>query len=90
MLYQTKIIDLQVGRNAEFFACAIARLPSPDRRYGYLRILISIIEQAHPEWNQASSKPQQITFLVSRMSNGALEEEEVAEVVRVRDDERGY
>lgn len=83
------MIDRQVGRNAELFAQAIARMDTPEARYPYLRILISIIEQAHPEWNQAPSKDRQIAKLVGEMSNG-LVEDEVADVVRVRDEERGY
>lgn len=83
------MVDRQVGRNAELFAQAISRMETPEGRYPYLRILISIIEQAHPEWNQAPSKDRQIARLATEMSNG-LNEDEVADVVRVRDEERGY
>lgn len=88
--YREKIIDRQVGRNAELFAQAIARFESPEKRYPYLRILISLIEQAHPEWNQAPNKDRQIAQLVYLMSKGQLSMDEVAEIVRVRDEERGY
>lgn len=83
------MIDRQVGRNAELFARAVADLGSAEERYPYLRILVSIIEQAHPEWNQAPNKDRQIAHLVLEMA-GNLKEDEVAEVVRVRDEERGY
>lgn len=89
-LYDEKLVDRQVGRNAQLFAQAIARLDSPEERYPYLRILVSLIEQAHPEWNQAPEKDRQIAELVVEMSRGALDPEEVALVVRVRDEERGY
>jgi len=90
MVYDTKIIDRQVGRNAELFAKAIAKLDSAEERYPYLRILISIIEQAHPEWNQAPQKDRQIAHLVDHLSEGKIDKEEAADVVRVRDEERGY
>lgn len=83
------MVDRQVGRNAELFAQAIARMETPESRYPYLRILISIIEQAHPEWNQAPSKDSQIASLAVEMSRD-LVVDEVADVVRVRDEERGY
>ena len=83
------MIDRQVGRNAELFADAIAGMDKPEERYPYLRILVSIIEQAHPEWNQAPKKDRQIAHLVGMMSE-KLSSDEVADVVRVRDEERGY
>lgn len=83
------MIDRQVGRNAELFAGAIAEIETAKDRYPYLRILVSIIEQAHPEWNQAPNKDRQIAHLIAEMTS-KLSEEEVAEVVRVRDEERGY
>ena len=84
------MVDRQAGRNAELFAQSLAEMDSPGERYPYLRILVSLVEQAHPEWNQAPHKDRQIAQLIHRMSRGGLEEEEVAEVVRVRDQERGY
>ena len=90
MQYETKVKDRQVGRNAELFAQAIGELETPEDRFPYLRILISIIEQAHPEWSQAPQKDRQIAQAISIMSNGVLDMDEVAEVVRVRDEERGY
>lgn len=83
------MIDRQVGRNAELFAHSIGKLETAEERYPYLRILVSIIEQAHPEWNQAPRKDQQIAQLVMEMANN-LDADEVAEVVRVRDEERGF
>ena len=88
--YDEKIRDRQVGRNAQLFARAIADLETAEERYPYLRILVSIIEQAHPEWNQAPQKDRQIAHLVDNLSDGTLDQDEVAEVVRVRDEERGY
>ncbi len=89
MTYSTKITDRQVGRNAQLFARSIAALDGPERRYPYLRILIHLVETAHPEWSQAPQKDRQIAELVGLMSDGALDEAEVAAVVRVRDEERG-
>lgn len=90
MKQHEKIVDRQVGRNAELFAKAITDLETPDERYPYLRILISIVEQAHPEWNQAPQKDRQMAQMISKMSNDLLDVDEVAEVVRVRDEERGF
>ena len=89
MKYPNKVVDRQVGRNPQLFAQAIAGMDTPEARYPYLRILISIIEQAHPEWNQAPKKDRQIAHLIVQMSP-ELDIDEVAEVVRVRDEERGY
>lgn len=83
------MVDRQVGRNAELFAGSISKMETPELRYPYLRILISIIEQAHPEWNQAPNKDRQIATLIAEMAND-LNVDEVADVVRVRDEERGY
>lgn len=88
--YKDKIIDRQVGRNAQLFAQSIAELETPADRYPYLRIVASIIEQAHPEWNQAPQKDRQIGQLICHLSGDRLDLDEVAEVVRVRDEERGY
>lgn len=89
-LYAQRIIDRQVGRNAQLFAESVSSLQSPEGRYPYLRILISIIEQAHPEWGQAPEKDRHIAQLVSSLSGARITEDEVADVVRVRDEERGY
>ena len=85
-----KIIDRQVGRNAQLFARAIADLDSPERRYPYLRILVSVIEQAHPEWRQSPNKVEQMVELADKLSDGGLDRDEVEEVIEVRDRERGY
>lgn len=90
MRFERKIVDRQVGRNAQLLAEAIASLGGEEARYPYLRILVSLIEYAHPEWNQAPQKDRQIAELVSELSGGTLETDEVAAVVRVRDEERGY
>lgn len=82
---QTKIIDRQVGRNAQLFAQAIGEMPTPADRFPYLRILISVIESAHADWSQAPGKDKLIADLSVRLSDGTLDGGEVAEVVRVRD-----
>ncbi len=90
MRYDTTMVDRQVGRNAELFAQSIADLDSREERYPYLRILVSLIDQAHPEWRQAPNKVERIAELACRLSDDRLEKEEVEEVVRVRDKEKGY
>ena len=87
--FDTKMVDRQVGRNAELFARAINELDTAALRYPYLRILVSIVEQAHPEWNQAPQKERQIARLIGEMGT-RVEESEILEIVRVRDEERGY
>ena len=87
-MYKKKIIDRQVGRNAQLFAQALGEMDTAEERYPYLRILVSIVEQAHPEWKQVPDKDRQIARLVVQMSESELDSEEVAEVVRVRDEER--
>ena len=79
-----------MGRNAQLFAQSIAELDSKEERYPYLRILISIIEQAHSEWNQAPHKTEQIAQLIRRMSHMEIDQEEIEEIVEQRDRERGY
>lgn len=88
--YDRKIVDRQVGRNAQLFASSVAQLETAEERYPYLRILVSIIEQAHPEWSQAPQKDLQIAHLIDLMSENGIDKDEVAGVVRVRDEERGY
>ena len=88
--YARRILDRQVGRNAQLFAEAIAGLDAPEERYPYLRILVSLIEHAHPEWNQAPQKDRQIAETVWMMSDRKLDQDEVALVVQARDEERGY
>lgn len=90
MRYDEKMVDRQTGRNAELFAQSIADIDTAEERYPYLRILVSLVEQAHPEWGQTPHKERQIADLIYRMSKGTMDKEEVAEVVRVRDEERGY
>ncbi|PSQ89324.1 MAG: DUF4290 domain-containing protein [Bacteroidetes bacterium QS_8_64_10] len=87
MGHNTKIIDRDVGRNAQLFARAIADLETPEERYPYLRILVSVIEQAHPEWDELGGKDVQIAGLAHRLSDGALDKDEVAEVARVFEEE---
>ena len=89
MLYDRRILDRQVGRNAQLFAEAIGDLETPAERFPYVRILVSLIENAHPEWSQAPQKADQIAEVAVALSNKALDRTEVADVVRVRDEERG-
>jgi hypothetical protein len=90
MRYDSTIVDRQVGRNAELFAQSIAEIDSREERYPYLRILISLIDQAHPEWRQAPNKVGRIAEMAHELSGGQLDTEEVEEAVRVRDKEKGY
>ena len=87
--YARRILDRQVGRNAQLFAEAIGTLETPEARFRYARILVSLIETAHPEWAQAPQKEALISDLVAALSDGALDPAEIADVVRVRDEERG-
>jgi len=84
------MVDRQIGRNAELFAQSIAEIDSKEERYPYLRILVSLIEQAHPEWQQSPHKAEQMARLADELSEGGLDVEEVKEVINVRDRERGY
>lgn len=89
MRYDAAIIDRQIGRNAELFAESIAEIDSKEERYPYLRILVSLVEQAHPEWKSSPNKAEQYTDLITQLSKGGLDETEVTEVVQMRDRERG-
>lgn len=90
MRYDTTMVDRQVGRNAELFAQSIAEIDSKEERYPYLRILVSLIDQAHPEWRQAPNKADRIAELAVRLSDHGLDADEVENVVHVRDKEKGY
>lgn len=89
MAYDRRILDRQVGRNAQLFAEAIGELETPAERFPYVRILVSLIENAHPEWSQAPQKAEQVAEVAVALSNRTLAAAEVADVVRVRDEERG-
>ena len=89
MAASRRILDRQVGRNAQLFAEAVGALATPAERFPYVRILVSLVETAHPEWNQAPQKDRQIAEVVAALSDRALDADEVAAVVRVRDEERG-
>ena len=89
MTLHRRILDRQVGRNAQQLAAAVADFGTPAERFPYLRILVSLIENAHPEWNQIAGKDRQIAELIVQMSGRTLDVSEVAAVVRVRDEERG-
>ncbi len=88
--YETKIVDRSVGRNADLLAVEVGKMPTVEERYPYIRILISIIEQVHPEWNQAPSKDKQVAHLIFHMSHGGIDREETANICRLRDEERGF
>lgn len=90
MRYDSTMVDRQIGRNAELFAQSVAEIDTKEERYPYLRILVSLVEQAHPEWRQSPNKVEQMTELTTELSHDALDPEEVKEVIRVRDRERGY
>ena len=85
-----KIVDRQVGRNAELLAQTIGTMETPELRYPYLRVLISIVELAHPEWTQAQQKDLRIAHLIRRLMGDRVSQEEITEIVRVRDAERGH
>jgi hypothetical protein len=86
----SRIVDRQLGRNAQLLAEALAEKADPRERYPYVRILVSLIEFAHSEWSQAPNKDQQIAELAWVLSGQRLDREEVALIVRVRDAERGF
>lgn len=90
MRYDSRMVDRQIGRNAELFAQSITEIDSKKERYPYLRILVSLIEQAHPEWKQSPNKVERMANLACKLSDDGLDAEEVEEVIRVRDRERGY
>jgi hypothetical protein len=90
MTNSTKIIDRQIGRNCELFAQSIGQIETIEGRYPYIRILIDLIEQAHPELNQAPQKDRKIAHFIFTMSKGTIEMDEASEVVKVRDEERGF
>jgi hypothetical protein len=88
MRYDNVMVDRQVGRNAELFSRSIASLDTAEERYPYLRILVSLVEQAHPEWKSTPTKNEQVTDLVVRLSDGQLDEEEVKEVLKMKTKEK--
>ncbi len=85
-----KIKDRSLNSNAALFARSITELETAEQRYPYLRILVSIVEQEHPQLKHAQNKDQTIAKKIARLSDEGLDIEEVAEVVRVRDEERGF
>lgn len=89
MPYARRLLDRQIGRNAQLLAESLAALPTPEARFPYVRILVSLVESAHPEWNGSPQKGRQVADLVRSLSDGTLSADEVAAVVRVRDEERG-
>ncbi len=89
MQYSTKIVDRQIGRNPELFAVSIGKIETAEQRYPYIRILIDLIEQAHPELGQAPQKDRKIAHMIFTLSKGTINMDEATDVVRVKDEERG-
>ena len=56
MRMNEKMLNRQLGRNAQEFAQAIGRMETPAVRYPYLRELLAVIEEARPEWAEAAHK----------------------------------
>lgn len=89
MTYPRRLLDRQIGRNAQLLAEAIGDLSSAEARFPYVRILVALIEAAHPEWSGSPQKGRQIAEVAVLLSDRTLEADEVAAIVRVRDEERG-
>ena len=85
----TKMIDRAIGRNAEMLAQALTSLSTEQERYPYIRVLVGLVEQARPEMAAAPTKDALIAKAILHLSKGALNQAEVAEVVRIRDAEQG-
>ena len=85
----TKMIDRAIGRNAEMLAQALTGLTTAQERYPYIRVLVGLVEQARPEMAAAPTKDALIARAILHLSKGALNQAEVAEVVRIRDAEQG-
>lgn len=88
MRYDNVMVDRQLGRNAELFSKSVASLETAKERYPYLRILVSLVEQAHPEWKSTPNKNEQVTDLVVRLSDGQLDKKEVAGVLKMKAKEK--
>lgn len=86
MQHSSKIIDRKLGRNAQLFAQTVSEMDTAEIRYPYLRILVSLIENAHTDWRNAPDKEAQICGLIDRLTDGGLESEEIVAVVRSRDE----
>lgn len=84
-----RLVDRSLGRNAQLLAEAAAALPSREDRYPYLRVLVGLIESAHPELTGAPRKDRTLAEHARLLSDGALDADEVAEIVAARDEERG-
>ncbi len=90
MKYNEKMFNRQIGRNAQLYAQAVSEIETPEARYPYLRILISVIEQARPEWIQVPQKEQLFTHLINEMTESSIDASEIARVIQVRDAERQF
>lgn len=88
MKYNEKMFNRQIGRNTQLFAQAVSAMESEQARYPYLRILISVIEQARPEWIQVPQKEQLFTHLINEMTEQPIDAGEITRVIQVRDAER--
>ena len=89
MTHERRLLDRQIGRNAQLLAEGIAALPTPEARFPYVRILVALVEAAHPEWSGSPQKTRQVADLAVLLSDRTIDADEVADVVRVRDEERG-
>lgn len=89
MTHERHLVDRQIGRNAQLLAEEVSALPTAEARFPYLRILVALVEAAHPEWNGSPQKTRQIADVAVLLSRHALDADEVEDVVRVRDEERG-
>ena len=90
MPYNEKMLNRQIGRNAQLFAGVVSTLDTPEARYPYLRILVNVIEGVRPEWVQVEQKAQLFTHLINEMAEAPIDADEIARVVAVRDAERAF
>ncbi len=90
MPYNEKMLNRQIGRNAQLFAQVVSTLDTPEARYPYLRILVNVIEGVRPEWVQVEQKAQLFTHLINEMTETSIDADEIARVVAMRDAERTF
>lgn len=88
MRMNEKMLNRQLGRNAQEFAQAIGRMETPAVRYPYLRELLAVIEEARPEWAEAAHKADLFTHLIRDLSAADIAVDEIHTALRARDAER--
>lgn len=86
--YSDKVVDRQVGRNAQLYAQSIGLMDTAEERYPHLRILIGLIEQGHGDWGRGKGRLRRIVTLAGQLSKGAIDKDEIAEVAEMLDAER--